>query len=130
MSKTTLAQEILQKTLATVGEHHLDAMHELLDLFFDEIETLEAEARDLFNKKNYSELSKTLHKLAGACGYFGVTALYNASLECEIIARNEMHEKLNALFPEILTLIEEVKMQRDDVMRDIQQRIENSKNKG
>ena len=101
-----LVQDIVTKTLATSGSKTV--AHTFMQAFFKELKENEQQLPVLMTEKKTQEIAMMLHKLAGACGYFGANELHDITLAVEKIARQEDVAALQIQLPRVLHALKQV----------------------
>ena|SRR3990167_2923396 len=101
-----LAQNIIEKTMTTVGPGNVSVGQELLSVFFDEVRACESKLTHLWAIRNHKDLGIVAHKLAGACGYFGASQLHEQLLRLEMTIRKSDDATLEVEVKKTLDLLQ------------------------
>lgn len=78
---------------------------EIIDLFIKNIKTERANIQLLFEKNQYKELTKQIHKLHGAICYCGLPRLKNLVAKLETNLKNNIMDSLPSLLNQLDTEI-------------------------
>jgi HPt (histidine-containing phosphotransfer) domain-containing protein len=111
-----LTRDIIEKTLNITGKENLVLARQFVERFFNELKEGEKQIPTYVDHVIDPSLAMTVHKLAGACAYFGATALHTVLLEAERSAKAGDIAKLAVQLKQIHELLKEVISKEQEVL--------------
>lgn len=117
-----LAQEIVEKTLGITGKDNIELARQFAERFFNELKEGVMNIPTHAEEGASSSLAMTLHKLAGACAYFGAIALHRELLAGECSVKANDIAKLSLQLTNIHVMLKEAIAQESSVLNYFSQR--------
>ncbi|MCD6047637.1 MAG: hypothetical protein K0S08_1284 [Gammaproteobacteria bacterium] len=112
-----LTQDIVEKTLNITGKENLVLARQFVERFFNELKEGEEKIPTYIDHVIDPNLAMTVHKLAGACAYFGASALHGVLLDAERSAKAGDIAKLAVQLKQIHALLKEVISKEQEVLK-------------
>jgi len=90
----------IQKILETVEGDH-DLMHEIVNMFLDEIPDAIKELENILLHKNHKQLERQAHSIKNSVGNFGAKAAYDLAYELELAAKENRLDQAAETFKKL-----------------------------
>lgn len=98
----------VHKILETVEGDH-DLMHEIVNMFLEEIPDAVKELGNILKEKDHGQLERRAHSLKNSIGNFGAKTAYDLAYELELAARENNFDQADETFQKLQTELIRVK---------------------